>query len=94
MTEVRPLWLPWRAGVAYYNCFLRSVSLKKVFFWSAMVLIAVHIAQVVLVTGQPSFSSFTVALPFHGGKGTCFNGAAMAGVCSPYHVVAHPQMRQ
>lgn len=42
------------AGVAFYNTFLRSVSLKKIFFWSAMVLIAVHIAQVVLVTGKSS----------------------------------------
>lgn len=39
------------SGVAFYNVFLRSVAIKKVFFWSAMVLIAVHAAQVVLVTG-------------------------------------------
>ncbi|CAL8469006.1 g8547 [Coccomyxa elongata] len=38
-------------GVAFYNAFLRSVAIKKVFFWNAMVLIAVHAAQVVLVTG-------------------------------------------
>lgn len=38
-------------GVAFYNAFLRSVAIKKVFFWSAMVLIAVHAAQIVLVTG-------------------------------------------
>jgi hypothetical protein len=41
-------------GVAFYNIFLRSVALKKVFFWSAIALIAVHIAQVVLVTGKSS----------------------------------------
>lgn len=49
---LRPYVMPDASGVAYYNTFLRSVSLKKVFFWSAMVLIAVHIAQVVLVTGE------------------------------------------
>lgn len=32
--------------------FLRSVAIKKVFFWSAMILIVVHAAQVVLVTGE------------------------------------------
>ena len=39
------------AGVAIYNTFLRSVALKKVFFWSALVLIGVHLMQLVLVTG-------------------------------------------
>lgn len=39
------------AGVAIYNTFLRSVALKKVFFWSALVLIGVHLMQLGLVTG-------------------------------------------
>ncbi|EIE26997.1 Biopterin transport-related protein BT1 [Coccomyxa subellipsoidea C-169] len=39
-------------GVAFYNVFLRSVAIKKVFFWSAMILIAVHAAQAILVTGS------------------------------------------
>ena len=41
-----------QTGVAFYNVFLRSVAIKKVFFWSAMILIAVHAAQAVLVTGN------------------------------------------
>ena len=43
------------AGVAIYNTFLRSVALKKVFFWSALVLIGVHLMQLVLVTGGHNY---------------------------------------
>ena len=39
------------AGVAIYNSFLRSVALKKVFFWTALALIGVHLMQLVLVKG-------------------------------------------
>ena len=39
------------AGVAVYNTFLRSTALKKVFLWTALTLIAVHLMQLVLVTG-------------------------------------------
>jgi hypothetical protein len=42
------------AGVAIYNIWLRSVSLKKVFFWTALTMIAADLAQVVLVTGTLS----------------------------------------
>ncbi len=38
--------------MAFNNIFLRSASLKKVFFWSTTILIAVDLAQVVLVTGK------------------------------------------
>ncbi|CAL5221093.1 g3223 [Coccomyxa viridis] len=38
-------------GVAVYNTCLRSVALKKVFLWTALTLIAVHLMQLVLVTG-------------------------------------------
>ncbi|CAK0782156.1 hypothetical protein CVIRNUC_005589 [Coccomyxa viridis] len=38
-------------GVAIYNSFLRSVALKKVFFWTALALIGVHLMQLVLVKG-------------------------------------------
>ncbi len=44
------------AGVAIYNTFLRSVALRKVFFWSALVLIGVHLMQLVLVTGGPEYA--------------------------------------
>ena len=40
------------AGVAIYNTFLRSVALKKVFLWTALILIGVHLMQLVLVTGE------------------------------------------
>lgn len=40
------------AGVAFYNYFLRKSSLKKVFFWTALTMIAADLAQVVLVTGE------------------------------------------
>lgn len=49
-------------GVVFYNAFLRSVAIKKVFFWSAMLLIAVHLSQVVLITGDASNASMSAVL--------------------------------
>ena len=43
---------PMCAGVAVYNTFLRQIALKKVFFWTALILIGIHLMQLVLVTGE------------------------------------------
>ena len=48
------------AGVAVYNTCLRSVALKKVFLWTALTLIAVHLMQLVLVTGGSSPTNPTI----------------------------------
>ena len=61
---IRPrviLSLPWPkpappAGVAIYNFKLRSVTLKKVFFWTALALIGVHLMQLILVEGVLALS--------------------------------------